>query len=87
MPSSGNRLYALSGDELFAKYDDHTLPKPFSKSDHLEINSLTKLDSAIPYIERLEIPPSAFSNSVGDNLEPFLSDTQMQIVVSNHDYL
>ena len=54
-PSSGNRLYVLSGDELFAKYDDHTLPKSFSKLVHLEIGSLAKSDSAIPYVERLEI--------------------------------
>jgi len=31
--SSGNRLYAIPGDTIIAKYDDHTLPKPFSKSD------------------------------------------------------
>ena len=26
--SSGNQLYFLPGDKIFAKYDDHTLPKP-----------------------------------------------------------
>ena len=59
-PSSGNRLYVISGDELFAKYDDHTLPKSFSKLVYLEIGSLAKSDSAIPYVERLEISPLLF---------------------------
>ncbi len=68
LPSSGNRLYVISEDELFAKYDDYKLPKPFSKSDHLEIDSLAKLDSVILYIERLEILPPTFFNGVGGNL-------------------
>ena len=30
--SSGNRLYAIPGDTITAKYHDHTLPKPFSNA-------------------------------------------------------
>jgi hypothetical protein len=88
LPSSGNRLYALPGDEIFVKYDDHTLPKPFAKSDHLEINSSVKIDSPIPYLERLEISSPIFSDGVGNNLESFSSNIQIQIVgsvVNNHD--
>ena len=47
-PSSGNRLYSLPGDEIFAKYDDHTLPKPYSKSDNLAIETIAIVDSSIP---------------------------------------
>ena len=53
LPSSGSRLYIIPGDEIFATYDDHTLPKPFSKSDQFEIGSSVKVDSSIPYIQRL----------------------------------
>ena len=87
-PSSGNRLYALSGDEIFAKYDDHTLAKPFAKSDHLEILSSVKIDSSIPYLERLDISSPTFSDGVGNDLESFSSNNQIQIVgsvVNNHD--
>ena len=87
-PSSGNRLYALSGDKIFAKYDDHTLPKPFSKSDHLEIDSSVKIDSSVPYLERLKISSPTFSDGGGVNLKSFSPNTQMQIVgsvVNNHD--
>jgi hypothetical protein len=75
LPSSGNRLYVMPGDEIFAKYEDHTLPKPFSKFDHLEINSLTKMDSSIPFIERLQILPPTFSDSVGSNLKLISTNT------------
>ncbi|MGH1565942.1 MAG: hypothetical protein ACRBB5_00610 [Nitrosopumilus sp.] len=39
LSSSGNRLYALIGDKIFAKYDDNTLPKLFSISDNLEVET------------------------------------------------
>ena len=42
MVSSGNRLYAPPGDQIYAKYDDHTLPKPYSISDSLEIETFSK---------------------------------------------
>ena len=81
-PSSGNRLYALPEDEIFAKYDDHTLPKPFSKSDHLEINSSVKIDSSVPPLERFDVSSPTFSDGTGNSLKSFLQNTQMQIVGS-----
>lgn len=79
-PSSGNRLYVLSGDEISAKYNDYTLPKPFSKSDNLEIKTSTSVDSSIPPLERLNNSPPKFSDSFGKTLELFSSNIQMQIV-------
>jgi len=79
-PSSGDRLYVLSGDEISAKYNDHTLPKPFSKSDNLEIKTSTSVDSSIPPLERLNNSPPKFSDSFGKTLESFSSNVQMQIV-------
>lgn len=79
-PSSGNRLYSLPGDTIFAKYDDHTLPKPYTKSDNLEIKTFATVDSSISPIDRIENLPIAFSNSLGNPLESFSRDTTMQIV-------
>ncbi|AFS82149.1 hypothetical protein [Candidatus Nitrosopumilus sediminis] len=79
-PSSGNRLYSLPGDTIFAKYDDHTLPKPYTKSDNLEIKTFATVDSSIPPIDRIENLPITFSNSLGNLLESFSQDTTMQIV-------
>ena len=79
-PSSGNRLYSVPGDTIFAKYDDHTLPKPHSKSDNLEIETIARVDSSISPIERIENSPITFSGSLGNPLESFSQNTQMQIV-------
>jgi hypothetical protein len=78
--SSGNRLYSLLGDAIFAKYDDHTLPKPYTKSDNLEIKTMTTVDSPIPPIDRIENLPITFSTGLGNPLDSFLQNTQMQIV-------
>ena len=52
--SSGNRLYALPGDKIYAKYDDYTLPKPHSISDNLKVESTALIDSSIPAVERIQ---------------------------------
>lgn len=78
--SSGNRLYSLLGDAIFAKYDDHTLPKPYTKSDNLEIKTMTTVDSPIPPIDRIENLPITFSTGLGNPMDSFLQNTQIQIV-------
>jgi len=80
LPSSGNRLYALPGDKISAKYDDYTLPKPFSKSDHLQIEDFVIVDSPIPPIERLTSLPIIFSDSFSNKLDSFSINNQLQIV-------
>ena len=63
--SSGNRLFANPGDSLYAKYDDYTLPSPYSISDNLEISSQAKFVSNIPPTERITIK----NNLITDSLE------------------
>ena len=78
--SSGNRLYAIPGDSIFAKYDDHTLPKPFSKSDETSIETSAIVDHSLSSINRIQTSPISFSDSFGNSLESLISQTQMQIV-------
>ena len=78
--SSGNRLYAIPGDSIFAKYDDHTLPKPFSKSDETSIETSATVDYSIASINRIQTWPISFSDSFGNPLESLISQTQIQIV-------
>lgn len=80
LPSSGNRLYVLPGDKISAKYNDHTLPKPFSKSDHMQIETFAVVDSSIPPTERLTSLPIIFSDSFTNRLESFSANTSLQIV-------
>jgi len=78
--SSGNQLYAVPGDSIFAKYDDHTLPKPFSKSDETSIETSATVDYSIASINRIQTWPISFSDSFGNPLESLISQTQIQIV-------
>ncbi|MDC0155139.1 hypothetical protein OAP30_04575 [Nitrosopumilus sp.] len=78
--SSGNRLYVIPGDSIFAKYDDHTLPKPFSKSDEKSIETSAIVDHSLSSINRIQTAPISFSDSFGNPLESLISQTQMQIV-------
>ncbi len=78
--SSGNRLYFIPGDKISAKYDDYTLPKPYSISDNLPIETFALVDSSVPPIERLENLPITFSDALGNSLESFSPNNQMQIV-------
>ena len=78
--SSGNRLYAIPGDSIFAKYDDHTLPKPYSKSDEKSIQTSAIIDYSIPAINRIQTTPISFSDSFGNPLTSYISESQMQIV-------
>jgi len=87
--SSGNRLYAIPGDKIFATYDDYTLPKPNSISDNFKVETFALVESSIPPIERLEHSSIVFTNSFGNQLTSFSKDQQIQIVgtiSNNHEY-
>ena len=78
--SSGNRLYAIPGDSIFAKYDDHTLPNPYSKSDEKSIQTSAIVDHSIPAINRIQTKTISFSDTFGNPLTSYISESQMQIV-------
>ena len=80
--SSGNRLYAIPGDTIFAKYNDHTLPKPFSKSDNQYVETFAKIDHSTLPIDRIHVSPIFLSDGFGNPITSFLSNIQMQIVGS-----
>ncbi len=89
LPSSGSRLYSLLGDEIFAKYNDHTLPKPYSIRDNLKIETFARIDSSIPPIMRLENSQILLSDSLGNQLQSFSSNKQLQIigtVTNDHNF-
>jgi hypothetical protein len=89
MTSSGNRLHVLPGDKIFGKYDDHTLPRPYSTSSNLEIKTFATVDSSTPPIERLKNSPIIFSDSLGNRLQSFSSNKQIQIagtITNNENY-
>jgi len=78
--SSGNRLYALPGNSLLAKYDDYTLPSPYSTSDNLEISVNSEFISDIPPTERVFLEKNFLTNSLGELISNPTADEQLQIV-------
>lgn len=78
--SSGNRLFANPGDTLHVKYDDYTLPTPYSISDNLQISSQAKFVSNIPPTERITIKDNSIKDGTGTLiLSPKIYE-QLQIV-------
>jgi len=82
LSSSGNRLLALPEDEIFAKYNDYTLPKPYSTSDNLEIITLAKVGSSIPSLEKLTNSPITLTDGSGKPMNSFQEKNRIQIVGS-----
>ena len=78
--SSGNRLYAIPGNSLLAKYDDYTLPSPYSKSDNLEISVTSEFVSDITPTDRVFIEKNFLTNSLGELISNPSTDEQLQIV-------
>ena len=82
LSSSGNRLLAFPDDEIYAKYDDHTLPRPYSISDNLEIISVAKVSSSIPSLEKLTNSQISLTDGTGKILTSFQENNRIQIVGS-----
>jgi len=82
LSSSGNRLLALPEDEIYAKYDDHTLPKPYSTSDNLEIITLARVTSSIPSLGKISNSQITLTDSSSNPLKSFQANNRIQIVGS-----
>ena len=78
--SSGNRLFATPGDSIYVKYDDYTLPSPYSISDNLEISNQARFVSNIPPTDRISIKNNLITDGSGNEvLSPKINE-QLQIV-------
>ena len=83
--SSGNRLFAIPNDSIYAKYEDNTLPSPHSIQDDLDIQIESKLESKVPPIQRISVEDVFFADSLGIPIEPIINEqTQIMSVVRNN---
>ena len=82
--SSGNRLFTIPNDSIYAKYEDNTLPSPYSIQDDLDIQIESKFESEVPPIQRISVEDVFFANSLGIPIEPIIND-QIQIVGMIHN--
>jgi len=82
MPSSGNRLLILPEDEIYARYVDRTLPRPYSTSDNIEIITSAKISSSVSNLDRVTNSPIILSDSSGIPITSIHANKQIQIVGS-----
>jgi hypothetical protein len=80
--SSGNRLLAIPDDALTSRYQDRTLPKPYSISDELDIIAKSSVVSDIPDIQKISVDDLYFADSSGKQITELRTDQRIQIVNS-----
>ena len=78
--SSGNQLHYEIGDSIYVKYDDYTLPNPFSISDNIEIIDTAIIENPTAPINRISSNPVQLVNNLGSPLKSITSNQQIQIV-------
>ena len=82
--SSGNQLFVMSGDGIYAQYDDYTLLAPSGINDDLEIIAEFTIftDFPIPVIVEQEISSSITSTGVDtDDLDPPLKQIKNDVAL------
>lgn len=86
--SSGNRLFAIPDDSIYAKYEDNTIPHPNSIQDDLDIQIKSKLESEISPIQRISISDVLFTDSFGMPAELAINETSQIVgkISNNQDY-
>jgi hypothetical protein len=66
--SSGSRLAVSEGDSVTAKYEDNTLPEPYSTADELGVTAVANIGTVVPPLERAPAgnlrAVDAFKNSI-----------------------
>ena len=86
--SSGNQLFAIPDDLIYAKYEDNTIPSPYSIQDDLDIQIESKLESGILPIQRISIGEIMFTDSFGIPIEPTINEMNQIVgsVSNNQNY-
>ncbi|MCY4491988.1 MAG: hypothetical protein OXC46_11110 [Thaumarchaeota archaeon] len=80
-PTSRDKLYAIPGDVIHARYEDHTLPEPYSKSDSLNVMARTGIISDMT-LDRITNSEILFADGSGNLLEVFSVAERIQVVSS-----
>lgn len=83
--SSGQRLFAINGDSIHAKYQDATLPSPHNIDDTLDITTKSKLESPIPLLERVALSDVYLADRSGNQIQEIRSDRSFQVVGTVHN--
>jgi hypothetical protein len=77
--SSGSRLRVAEGDTVVAKYEDNTLPEPYTTADELAITATTLIGTVVPPLERAPAANLRTVDAFDNNLDIVSVDQQVQI--------
>jgi hypothetical protein len=77
--SSGNRLYAIPGDIIYAKYEDNTLPSPFSTNESLDVTSKSILETDPRTPQKVSFENLVITDSSGNIIQQSTTEQQLQI--------
>ncbi len=77
--SSGHRLRVAEGDTVTAEYEDHTLPKPDSTADELDITATSIIGTVVPPLERAPAANLRIVDAFKNSLDTVSVDQQVQI--------
>ncbi|HXW01963.1 MAG TPA: hypothetical protein VD828_01140 [Candidatus Nitrosotenuis sp.] len=80
--SSGNRLLAIPGNTITARYEDRTLPSPYSISDEQDVMVTSIVESNIPDIEKITVADLYIADSTGKQISELRTDQRVQIVTN-----
>ena len=78
--STGDKLFAIPGDTIYAKYEDHTLPAPHSINDNLGLEDYAEFVSSTLSTKRLKNSTISFSDSNGKQLQSFFPDSPIHVI-------
>ncbi len=77
--SSGHRLRVAEGDTVTARYDDNTLPDPYTRNDELEVEGTTIIGTLVPPLERAVVSNVRLTDNSGNPLDTVAVGQQVQV--------
>jgi len=78
--SGGNRLHAIPDDMIYAKYEDNTLPSPYSINDSIDVVANSVLTSQTHTLEKVAFGNTILADNLGMTVQDPKVGQQLQIV-------
>lgn len=78
--SSGNRLHAIPDDMIYAKYEDNTLPSPYSINDSIDAVTNSVLTSQTHTLEKVAFGNTILADNFGMTVQDPKVGQQLQVV-------
>jgi len=78
--SSGNRLHTIPDDMISAKYEDNTLPSPYSINDSIDVMANSVLTSQTHAIDKVAFGNTILADNLGMPVQDPKAGQQLQVV-------